>query len=315
MKQNTFVKTLLAAVLFSGLTFTSCKKDDPLPVETTKSIAELAAATPDLSLLSAAITHAGLTATLTAAGTYTVFAPTNDAFIAAGLGTVDLINAVDPAALSAILLYHTLSSIVLAAAVPAGPNAAVATLNTANIYLTNKAAGVFVNGAQVTTADIAASNGVVHIIGKVLSAPIGNIVATAQSNADLTYLVAAIIRASTGATDVLTLLSGTDPYTVFAPTNAAFIAAGFATIADINAADPDALAAILTYHVTAGWVFSSDLSDGLMPTMLNAGMVTINVTGGATVKGITNTTASNITAVDVVTTNGVVHIIDQVLLP
>lgn len=313
MKHNRLTKFILATILFSGFVFTSCKKDETTP--SVKSIAELAASTPDLSYLSAAINRAGLSATLTASGTYTVFAPTNEAFIAAGFATIDAINAADPTALSAILLYHTLGSTVVSSAVPAGPNAAVATLNTANIYLTSNSKGVFVNGTPVVTVDVSASNGVVHIIGKVLIPPAGNIVETAQAVPDLSYLVAAILRASTGSTDVAGVLSGTGPFTVFAPTNDAFIAAGFPTIDAINAADPDALAAILTYHVLNGWVFSSDLSDGLTPTMLNAGTVTINVTGGATVKGNSNASASNITAVDVVTTNGAVHIIDQVLLP
>ena len=312
MNRNYFLKIFLAFAL-PVFIFSSCKKDDPVPAQ--KSIAELAAATPDLSLLSAAIEHAGLSATLSGAGTFTVFAPTNDAFTAAGLGTVDLINAQDPDALAAILLYHTLGSIVPASAVPAGPNAAVATLNTASIYLTKNTSGVFVNGTPVTAADVSASNGVVHIIGRVLIPPAGNIVETAQAVPDLSYLVAAILRASTGSTDVAGVLSGTGPFTVFAPTNEAFMDAGYATIDDINAEDPDALAAILTYHVLNGWTFSSDLADGLTPATLNGGTVEVNVTGGATVKGNSNTMPSNITGVDVVTTNGVVHIIDQVLLP
>ena len=313
MKRKTFFKFIFSAILFSGFTLTSCKKDDAAPAQ--KSIVELAASTPDLSYLAAAVTRAGLAATLSGSGTFTVFAPTNDAFIAAGFPTIDAINAADPSALSAILLYHTLGSIVKASDVPAGPNAAVATLNTKSIYVTSNSRGVFVNGTPVVTADVLASNGVVHIIGKVLIPPAGNIVETAQSVPDLSYLVAAILRASTGSTDVAAVLSGTGPFTVFAPTNDAFIAAGFATIDDINATDPDALAGILTYHVLNGWVFSSDLSEGLTPTMLNGGTVNITLSGGAKVKGKSNESGSNIIATDVVTTNGAVHLIDQVLLP
>jgi uncharacterized surface protein with fasciclin (FAS1) repeats len=114
---------------------------------------------------------------------------------------------------------------------------------------------------------------------------------------------------------VATALSAAGPLTVFAPTNQAFINANFATIASIQAADPATLTRILTYHVIAARVLSSDLTESATPTTLNGGTVTITLSGGAKVKGIGNTTASNITSADIITTNGVVHVIDQVLLP
>ena len=140
--------------------------------------------------------------------------------------------------------------------------------------------------------------------------PTGNIVETAQGNPNFTYLVAAVVRANLAAT-----LSGAGPFTVFAPTNQAFIAAGFPTIASIQAADPAVLTGILTYHVVGARVFSSDLTEGLKPTTVNGGTVTITLTGGAKVKGNKNQTASSVTQANLVTTNGVIHVIDQVLLP
>ncbi|MCH5719465.1 fasciclin domain-containing protein [Niabella hibiscisoli] len=145
--------------------------------------------------------------------------------------------------------------------------------------------------------------------------PSANIVQAAQANANLSFLVAAVVRASTGTTNVAAALSAAGPLTVFAPTNAAFQAAGFATIADIQAANANTLASILTYHVIAARVFSSDLTEGAMPTTLNGGKLTITLAGGAKVKGNGNSAASAITATDMVTTNGVVHVIDRVLMP
>jgi len=168
---------------------------------------------------------------------------------------------------------------------------------------------------MVTTADINASNGVVHVINKVLMPPSQNIVQLAQGNTNLSYLVAAVTRASQGSTNVAQVLSNTNPLTVFAPNNQAFIDAGFATTDAIMAADPATLTSILTYHVIGARVFSSDLTEGAMPTTVNGGKVTITLSGGAKVKGNGNTTASNITAVDIMATNGVVHVIDRVLLP
>lgn len=160
-----------------------------------------------------------------------------------------------------------------------------------------------------------ASNGVIHVINKVLMPPSGNIVAAAQGNTNLSFLVAAVTRASAGSTNVAQVLSGTGPFTVFAPTNAAFQAAGFANIAAIQAADPNVLASILTYHVVQGRVFSSDLTNGATPETLNGADLTISLSGGVKVKGNGNASAANVVAADMVTTNGVVHVVDQVLLP
>jgi uncharacterized surface protein with fasciclin (FAS1) repeats len=102
---------------------------------------------------------------------------------------------------------------------------------------------------------------------------------------------------------------------VFAPTNQAFINAGFPNAAAINAADPNTLTKILTYHVIAGRIFSSDLVNGSTPGTVNGETVHILLSNGAQVKGNANSTPSNITATNIVATNGVVHIIDQVLLP
>lgn len=128
-------------------------------------------------------------------------------------------------------------------------------------------------------------------------------------------LVAAVLRASEGSLDVAAALSSAGPFTVFAPTNQAFRDLGFATEAAIMAADPETLIPILTYHVIAGRVFSSDLVDDATPTMLSGGTTTINLDGGATIKGTGNTVASRITKTDIVATNGVIHQIDRVLLP
>lgn len=268
--------------------------------------------------LAAALARTGLTKQLaTFDGSYTLFAPSNDAFIAAGFATIqDIMNA-PVEVLTPILLYHVLGTEVTAANVPAGPNAAVQTLNGANVYVTRKSSGaVFINGTPVIVADVNAVNGVIHVIDRVLIPPTGNIVQTAiAANPEFTYLVAAVLRASQGSTNVAGLLSGTGPFTVFAPVNQAFINAGFATVNDIMNANPATLTSILGYHVIGARVFSSDLVNGMTPTMYLGGTTTITLTGGAKIKGNGNATASNIVKTDIVTTNGVIHVIDRVLLP
>lgn len=213
-------------------------------------------------------------------------------------------------------MYHTLTATFLAATLPSGPNAKVITASGDSLFVTKNTNGVYVNGINVTIADLPASNGVIHIISKVLLPATGNIVQVASSDTSLSFLVAAVLRSSTGSTNVAAILSGPGILTVFAPVNNAFRAQGFPTIAAINAADPNALTAILTYHVIPGRVFSCDLSNGTQVTTANGAKLGINIAGNlASIKGISNPVASSIIVTNRMATNGVIHIIDRVLLP
>lgn len=318
MNYSKRVLNLLAKTLMVSLTlfaFASCSDDDNtiVPAENA-TITDVVVNNPNFSMLKTAVIKAGLSETLAGNGSFTVFAPDNDAFAASGISASDIEN-LSAETLKDILLYHTLASKVEASNVPAGPNTAFETVGGKSIYLTKNSAGVFVNGEKVKQADVKASNGVIHIITKVLMPPTGNLVATAQANENLSFLVAAVVRASEGTTNVAEVLSSAAPFTVFAPTNQAFINAGFPSVASIQAADPDVLASILTYHAVAARAFSSDLVNGAALPTLNGANITVGVGSTATVKGEGNNSPSNIVAVNIVATNGVVHVIDQVLLP
>ncbi|MEO9145354.1 MAG: fasciclin domain-containing protein [Ginsengibacter sp.] len=312
-KISTRILTITMVSLSVLFMFVSCKKKND-PVQVPGTITAIVSNSPDFTFLKAAVVKAGLAATLDGKSPFTVFAPTNDAFMASGI-TMATINQLSPDALKGVLLYHTVSGKAMAKDLPSGPNANIGTVSGKDVFVTKNDKGVFVNGVTVTKADIMATNGVIHAISRVLMPPAGNIVETASANPDFTFLVAAVVRASQGNTNVASVLSGAGPFTLFAPTNDAFKAAGFATMDAINNADPNTLTTILTYHVIEGRVFSSDLTNAAMPKTVNGGTVTINLTNGATVKGNSNTTASKITSTDLVTTNGVIHTIDQVLLP
>lgn len=312
MKIRTTLLALPLFLLFAA--FSSCKKDDNTPqVDNTITAKVLASA--DLTLLESAVVRANLGSTLSGTGPFTVFAPTDQAFAATGIDAA-MLNSLDTNALKSILLYHVLPSKVASANVPAGPNAKVITASGDSIFVTKNIYGVYINGIKVSSADIDASNGIIHLLSQVLLPPGGNIVEVAQSYDDFTFLVAAVVRASSGSTNVAQILSSGGPFTVFAPTNDAFIDAGFADINAINSADPNYLAAILTYHVVPGRVFSSDLSNGATPATAGGGVLTIGVTGsGATVKGSSNPTPANIIGANVMARNGVIHVVDAVLLP
>lgn len=307
----------LCLLIFTGMLATSCKKSNPGPGKP-KSIYETISCDPEFSYLTAAVNKAGLVNALNQRGktSLTLFAPTNDAFKAAGFKSLSDLAAIPDSTLQAILLYHVLGSKVEADQIPQANNTPVTTLNGQPIYATRTSdSKVFINGVSVIKANIEATNGVIHAINRVLFPATGTIVQTAISNPNLSLLVAAVLRASQGTTNVAAVLSGAGPFTVFAPTNQAFINAGFPDAASINAADPNTLTSILTYHVIAGRIFSSDLSNGIKPATVNGETVTITLTHGPQVQGISNATPSNIVATDIVTTNGVVHVIDQVLLP
>ena len=311
-RMHHFKKISFLLILSSVVLVSSCNKDDDAPAA--QNITQIVVSSPDFSLLKTAVVRAGLDGTLATTQNLTVFAPNNAAFTAAGL-TEAVINSTPVATLQAILQYHVLGTKVISSAVPAGPNAEVATLGGVKLFATKNANGVYVNGVKVITADVSASNGVIHVIDRVLTPPAGNIVVTAQAVPTLSYLVAAVLRADASGTSISGALSAAGPLTVFAPTNQAFIDAGFPTIASINAANPNTLKNILLYHVIAARVFSSDLTEGAQPATAQGGKVTIKLAGGAKVRGISNTADSDIVITDIVTTNGVVHVINKVLLP
>jgi len=298
----------------------SCNKDDDPII--TNTITDVVVNSASFSVLEEAVVKANLATTLSGAGPFTVFAPDNAAFAAAGINSATVAS-LSPTQLSDLLLYHTLGSKILAAAVPAGPNAKVTTAGGDSVFVTRNASGVYVNGIKVAVADIAADNGVIHQLSKALNKPSGNIVATASAaGSGLDSLVKAVVRANNGPggdpTLIATLSNAT--LTVFAPTNAAFTQLLSAlSLTDINNIPMPTLLAVLRYHVVGGRAFSSDLANGNLG-MLAGGNTTINLTngsgGGPTIKGNGNgANLSNIVGTNLMCRNGVVHVIDRVLLP
>lgn len=306
-------KKCFSAFLLGVSTLAVSCSDDDTTVTPTNTIVDLVVSSPNFSTLEAAVLKGNVATTLSGNGPFTVFAPENESFTNSGI-TSSVLESLSADQVKDILLYHTLSSRVNAASIQTGTNA-VKTANGKDIYVTKNNNGVFVNGWKVTQADINASNGVIHAIERVLMPAPGNIVDVAQGNQNLSYLVAAVLRASQGSTNVAQVLTGAGPYTVFAPTNQAFIDAGFATIAAIQAADPNTLANILTYHVLSARAFSSDLTNGQTLTTVNGGTLAVQLGTGASIKGNNNSTSAQITGMNMMATNGVVHVIDKVLLP
>ncbi len=330
MKTKFFFIVLLGLSLFT----TSCSSDDDnttTPPEGS-TIVDLAMATSNLSLLVDALVQAdaGLVELLQTDGPFTVFAPTNQAFadLLDALGDdynslADFDTAAEKDLLAEILTYHVVSG-TAAFSTDLSDGQMIATAQGESVTV-NLTGGVFINDAAVTTADVAASNGVVHIIDKVLlpediaNSLRSNIVELAMATPDLSLLVDALVQADAGLVD---LLQTDGPFTVFAPTNQAFsdlldaLGGDYNSLADFDT-DPEKalLAEILTYHVISGTAaFSTDLSDGQMIATAQGESVTVNLTGGVFIGDASDTDAEVILA-DVAASNGVVHVIDKILLP
>jgi transforming growth factor-beta-induced protein len=249
----------------------------------------------------------------------TLFAPTNDAFTAAGITELP-----DQAILDAVLTYHVIGAAVMAEDIAVGSSSAE-TLN-GDIYLSRGEGGVFINGStEVVATDIEGSNGVVHVIDRTLMPPSMTIAAIvsdyaeAGDNAEFTQLLAALARTSgQGANDLLNAVSSPGNLTVFAPTDAAF--QELYTALEVEGVDDiplSTLIAVLKHHVVGARVFSSDLSSGAVATL--NGNVTIDVganpptvTGGS---GGENVADLQTTLLNIHATNGVIHVIDKVLVP
>jgi transforming growth factor-beta-induced protein len=272
-----------------------------LPVQT---VVDVALNNGFTSLATAVVTAELLPALTNPFATYTVFAPTNEAFdaLASDLGT-DIAGLLALPILGEVLTYHVLSTEVPSSAVTNG--AIVQPLSAMNtLKLTVTSAGlVYVNQAQVTSVDINADNGVVHVINSVVL-PFETVVDVALDN-NFTTLATALVQEEL----LPTLTNPFATYTVFTPTNEAFDNLATTLGTDINGilALPN-LTEVLTYHVLGIEVLSTELVAGPVNT-LNGAPVTISLTNGVMVN------TANVTTADVTSDNGVVHVIDAVLLP
>jgi transforming growth factor-beta-induced protein len=298
--------SLFALIPVLGLfLLTACEKDKETPMPADQTVTEYAMSDDNFSILVEALTKANLADVLNSPGTFTVFAPTNDAFNAlfTQLG-VSGINDLSAATLTPILLYHVLGEEKKAATLMSGYYSTLSPAqgSYSSLYLLTGSGVTLNSDTKVITADVDVNNGVIHAIDKVLLPP--TVVDAAIDNANFSILVQAVVKAGLAET-----LSGTGPFTVFAPTDAAFQALftqlGVGGIADLTA---EQLTPILLYHVVSGNVRSSSLSAGPVATL--NGNIDISLSPSPAINGTTN-----IIATDVQASNGVIHAIDKVLLP
>jgi uncharacterized surface protein with fasciclin (FAS1) repeats len=278
-------------------------------------IVQTAQANAQFSILVEAVTAADLGATLSGAGPFTVFAPTNDAFakLLTELNITKAALLANKPLLTAVLTYHVLPSQVLKAQVPAGQ--AIPTVQGGIFKVDAKGTDLVITDgrnrtSKITATDILTTNGVIHQIDTVLLPADKTIVQTAIALApEFSILVEAVTAAGLGNT-----LSGTGPFTVFAPTNAAFAAA----LTELNLTKAQLLAnvplltKVLTYHVLPVRVLKAAVPVGTPIPTVQGETFTVSAALAITDK---RGRVANITGTDVLTSNGVIHVIDKVILP
>ena len=271
------------------------------------SVVDIIVNSADHDTLEAAVIAAELADDLSGPGPFTVFAPTDAAFAVLPAGTIETLLVDPTGALAQILLYHVVAGQALSASLSDGQT--ITTLQGEDITVTIGMNGVMINGATVVVADILADNGVVHVIDAVLlppaPEPTTTVVDVIVNSADHDTLEAAVIAAGLAET-----LSGDGPFTVFAPTDAAFAALPAGTIETLLADPTGTLTQILLYHVVGTQALSTDLTNGQTVATLQGQTVTVTINA----EGVFINNAQ-VTVADIVTDNGVIHVIDAVLIP
>lgn len=325
MKNSNIKRALLAFTLLA--TLVSCDNDyaDQKPT-----IANIAVTNSAFSTLEAAAIQGGVAVVLSnknagdPSGNFTVFAPTNDAFARLGLVDAGSLGALNNTFLTNTLLYHVSNANLPSSQIMAGGTSGSALQGLTRRFI-SRGTDKYINGSKIVITDVSASNGTVHAIDKVMLATGANIVASAQAVAggsvfkkpELTFLVAAVVRSGLAAT-----LSNPDAnFTIYAPTDAAFIAAGFPNVAAVSAADPTFLQTVLLNHAVGrtGAIKGKFTSEQTALTEMTAGGGTLTYSafanGTFTVKSNGTATPANMVIPDIQCTNGVVHVIDKVLVP
>ncbi len=276
----------------------------PMP----KTVTEVVVGSENHNTLEAAVVAANLVETLNGEGPFTVFAPTDAAFAALPAGTLEALLADPTGDLTKILTFHVVPAKAMAADLKDGQ--VLTTVSGGELSVSIVDGTVMINGVKVSTADIAAENGVVHVLDGVLlppapPAPSNTVVDVIVNSESHGTLEAAVIAAGLAET-----LAGEGPFTVFAPTDAAFAALPEGTVETLLQDPTGDLAKILLYHAVGAKALSTDLSNEQVIATVNGANVTVTIND----EGVFINKAK-VTVADIAASNGVVHVIDAVLLP
>jgi uncharacterized surface protein with fasciclin (FAS1) repeats len=271
----------------------------------TMDIVDTAVAAGNFKTLAAALQAAGLVETLKGKGPFTVFAPTDEAFSKLPKGTVEgLLKPEAKGTLTSILTYHVVAGSAMAKDVVGMTFATTVNGQRVDIKVTGDK--VMVDKANVIKTDIACTNGVIHVIDGVLLPSQDTIVDTAVKAGSFTTLAKALTAAG-----LVDTLKGKGPFTVFAPTDEAFSKLPPGTLENLlKPENKDQLVKILTFHVVPGRVYADQVVKLTEAKTVQGSSVTISAKGGKVMVD-----GANVTATDIESSNGVIHVIDAVILP
>lgn len=283
-------------------------------VATPPSIADVVLEEPTYSLFRVALVRAGLP-DLLKDGRLTLLVPTDSAFTASGINPNDLM-AMPVAQAQQLVRYHVLTAPISTSTIPAGPQP-VMTLNGHTVFLNRVDNTVYANGARLVMTDKQTANGLIHTLDRVLTPATGTLLATIQANPNLTLLAAAIQRINTSNQNLLANLNNADAkaVTLLAPTDDAFKKAGYTSVKSFDNINVQTLSSLINYHIIADPKLTYQFTTGTLATQQGSRLTVTAVKGFVTIKGNKNGLSANILTPDVVADNGVMHLIDQVLLP
>ncbi|PWJ44620.1 fasciclin domain-containing protein [Sediminitomix flava] len=306
----------LVSIFLIGLSlgFTSCDEDEnmsDMDTQPTSDIMEIVDQTSNVSTLLAAIDAASLRTTLKSSGPFTVFAPTNDAFAKVDAEIINYLLAT-PEELSKVLTYHVVAGKVMSTDLSSGT---VPTVNEGQSLNVSLGSSVMINNATVTTADVEATNGVIHLINEVLLPSNLDLSGMKQTLAEIVvedenFTVLEKILTMPEFSDILTAASNKDAeLTIFAPTDAAFqTVLDVLGLDDLSEIPENVLMDIVTYHILGSVAMSSDLQSTMYET-LNGESITVDLSSGVMIDN------ASVTKADMEASNGVLHVVDAVLLP
>ena len=286
--------TLLLAVVLSNSSCAMNKKDI------------VGIASEDAKTLAAAVTAAGLVETLKGTGPFTVFAPTDAAFSVIQSDVDNLLKPENKAQLAKLLTCHVVNGKITANDLKDGQELTTLDGTKLMVYISN--GKVMVGDANVTVKDKMASNGVVHMIDKVILPPKPPV--KAKDIVDIASESAKTLAAAVTAAGLVETLQGTGPFTVFAPTDAAFAAIQKDVDNLLKPENKAKLSKVLTYHVVSGKAMAADLKDGQMITTVEGSKLKVSIKNGKVM--INN---ANVISADIPASNGVIHVIDKVVMP
>jgi len=286
------------------------KNEKPVSVKTevkAETVVDIVKKNPDFSILAMALERADLLNALETTQNLTVFAPNNAAFAATGLSE-EAIKGMAVADLAKVLKYHVLGNKVMASDLVQAQSVIAPTLAGLNIFASTFGGKVLINGVSVTAADAVVSNGVIHVIDKVLLPPTKTIAALASETPALAELLKAVSKA-----ELASVLADNNKYfTVFAPVNE-----GFTAISKVTAKlSKEDLQKVLFAHLSDKVLFAGNINDQINLTTLHPNANLIFTINPVMVKIKEKPTSqSTVKATNIIATNGIIHLIEKVLIP